>query len=156
MKKQLQILLLVMSSLPVLVRAQKAVNVTGNTLKAGAITYAYSVGEVIGFSITSNCAYTPGVIQPAKYSFIPGSYFFFDNLHQILLYPNPARDVIIVETNYPDIGTYQITAFDGRVVETGKYTYLPINITRLPSGIYTLTLFSSDYKLKETFKIMKL
>lgn len=138
------------------VQAQNTVNISGNTLKTNEVTYAYSVGEVTGFQLTQNCLYTQGVIQPFKQSFRPGNFFLFSNSHQILLYPNPVRDIIVIETNYPDISTYQITAFDGRVVETGKFNYLPINVKRLQSGLYFLTLFSSDYKLKQTFKIMKL
>jgi hypothetical protein len=145
-----------MSGLPILIQAQKAVNVTGNTIKAGGVTFAYSVGEVTGFSLTPNCRYTQGVIQLATLRFIPGNRFFFDDSHQILLYPNPVRDVIIVETDYPDLGSYRITAFDGKVVVTGKFSYLPINIRQLQSGLYFLTLFSSDFILKETFKIIKL
>ncbi len=69
MKKQLQILLLVISSLPQLLQAQKTINVTGNIVKGSEVTYVYSVGEVSGFSLTPNCSYTQGVIQPAKFAF---------------------------------------------------------------------------------------
>ncbi len=154
-KQHLRILLLVISNLPILVQAQKATNVTGNTLKGNEVTYAYSVGEVIGFSLIPNCAYTQGVIQPAKFSF-SAAYKSLFNSYQISLYPNPARDFILIETDCPDLATYQITAFDGKVVETNKFNYTPIDIRRLQAGIYSLTLFSSDHKKRKTFKIMKL
>jgi len=141
--------------LSIITQAQNTVNSSGNTLKADEATYSYSVGEVTGFLLTPDCSYTQGVIQPSKYLMASGYNSFFDS-YEISLYPNPVRDVIIIETNYPGLATFQITAFDGKVVETGNFNYMPINIKQLQSGIYFLTFFSSGYKKKKTFKIMKL
>lgn len=138
------------------VTAQNAVNVTGNTLVAGQITYAFSVGEVTAFSLNEYCVYTPGIIQPTKTSVKPPFQQLFDNFHQALLYPNPTSGVVVIETNDPGISMYQITAYDGKIVQTGKFTYTPINLQGLPNGLYLMTLFSKEHKMKQTFKIIKL
>ncbi len=138
------------------VLAQNTINVSGNTLKADGVAYAYSVGEVTGFSLSEHCIYTSGVIQPLKISIRSPYQPLFDNFHQALLYPNPTSGIVIIETNDPDIAMYQITAYDGQIVQTGKFTYTPINLQGLPNGLYLITLFSKDYKMKQSFKIVKL
>ena len=142
--------------LSVITQAQNTVNSSGNTLKADGVTYAYSVGEVTAFSLNEHCVYTPGVIQPTKISVRAPFQQLFDNYHQALLYPNPTSGVVVIETNDPGISMYQITAHDGKIVQTGKFTYTPINLQGVPSGLYLLTLFSKEHKIKQTFKIIKL
>lgn len=142
--------------MPVSLSAQHAVNVTGNTLVANTITYAYSVGEVTGFSLTDHCIYTPGVIQPTKISVKLPEQKLFDNYHQALVYPNPTTGVVIIETNDPGITEYAVTAYDGKIVQTGKFNYLSINVQGLQKGLYFITLFSTDHKRQQTYKIIKL
>ncbi len=139
-----------------LANAQKAINVTGKTLRTDSITYAYSVGEITAFQLNGSCLYTPGVIQPTKISVTPPDQKLFDNYHEALLYPNPTRAFIIIEPDDPGIATYQIASYDGKIVRTGKFLYAPINISGLQPGLYLISIFSADYKRKQTFKIIKL
>lgn len=140
---------------PKFLLAQHALNATGNTLKSDSISYAFSVGQVTGFTLNEHCLFTPGVIQPAINVFFRSVAGAFGQLHQILFYPNPTPDIITIEISYPDLSTYQITSIDGKISETGKYRYAPLHIGRLPAGLYLITLFSADYKTKQTFKIIR-
>jgi hypothetical protein len=134
--------------------AQHALNSCGTTIKDDDISYAFSVGEVSGFSVKPYCTYTQGVIQPRRFLCEPMKYDYND-LFEAFLYPNPAKDVVIIETDYPDFTAYKIIAADGRLVQSGKFTYTSINIQRLPKVPYLLQLLSSDYKIKKSFKIIK-
>jgi hypothetical protein len=136
------------------VRAQHTVNSTGSTLKASDVSYAYSVGEVSGFSVKPYCSYTQGVVQPAHFLCAPVKYQYND-LYELLFYPNPITDLLIIETDYPDFVAYKVFATDGRMVQSGKFSYSPISLKNLPAGFYLIQLLSSDNKIKKSFKILK-
>ncbi len=142
--------------LNIMTQAQNTVNISGNTLKADRVTYAYSIGEVTGFPLTKNCVYTPGVIQPTRVSVKPPQQRLFDNYHTALLYPNPTTGVVIIETNEPGITEYTVINYDGKLVQTGKFDYISINIKALPKGLYLITLFSTDHSKHQSYKIIKL
>lgn len=156
MKNKIQFFLFAIGGLVGSVTAQNTVNATGKTLVSNQITYAYSVGEVTAFSLNEHCIYTPGVIQPTKISIRAPYQQLFDNFHEALLYPNPTTGIVIIETNDPDISMYQVAAYDGRIVQMGKFNYISINLKALPGGLYLLTLFSKEHKIRQTFKIIKL
>jgi len=137
-----------------LVKAQSTFNSGGNTLKDSSISYAYSIGEVSGFSVKPYCMYTQGVIQPARFLCVPVKYEYND-LYEIALYPNPTTGIITIETDYPDFAVYRIFASDGRLVKSAKYTYSPISLITLPRGLYLFQLLSSGYQVIKTFKIIK-
>lgn len=140
--------------LPICLHAQNAFNSGGNTLKNDETSYAYSIGEVSGFSVQPNCMYTQGIIQPARFVCAPVTYDYND-LYEIKFYPNPTKGIIVIETDYPDFATYNIHAADGHLVRSDRYTYSTINISNLPAGAYLLKLFSSDYTITKSLKIIK-
>lgn len=140
---------------PKLLLSQHALNTTGNTLRSDSVSYAFSVGEVTGFSTNRNCLFTSGVIQPAINVFSRSVVGVFSQLHGILFYPNPTHDIVIIETSYPNLSSYQINSIDGKTLETGKFRYAPIHLGRLQAGLYLITLFSADYKIRQTFKIIR-
>jgi len=132
---------------------ENAMNATGNTISGGGTTYSYSVGEFAAFSLSS-CLFTQGVIQPSCYCLVPVTEVF-DQKYQSRFYPNPATDQIVVETDFTDFTRYQITTADGRVVESGNFTYSPIGFGKFQSGTYYLRLLSADAMTVKTTKIIK-
>lgn len=156
MKKKIQFLFFVVTIVPLFLSAQHTVNITGKTLVANTTAYAYSIGEAMSFPLNKRCIYTPGVIQPTKNRVKPPEQKLFDDYHKALLYPNPTTGVVIIETNDPRITEYMVSTYDGKVVQTGKFNYFSINVHGLQSGIYLITLFSTDHKTQQTYKIRKL
>lgn len=76
-------------------------------------------------------------------------------LPQILLYPNPTLNEIIVNSNSQLVGsTYIIYDQLGRALMTGKLNseIYKIDLVNLPAGIY---LFSAGENHKQTFKVIK-
>ena len=134
---------------------ENAMNATGNTISAGGITYAYSVGEVVAFSLSNPCSFTQGVIQPSKWSIVSVAEVF-DEKYTARFFPNPASDQISVETDFPDFTRYEILTTDSRLVETGNFTYSPIiGFGKFQTGTYYLRLLSADAKTIKTTKIIK-
>jgi hypothetical protein len=70
---------------------------------------------------------------------------------QINAYPNPAKDIIIIELQKPGLG-YQVINAKGRVIQNGIFFSVQdqIDFSDIPSGIYFLKV--KDYK---THKIVK-
>ena len=71
--------------------------------------------------------------------------------HGFTVYPNPANDLIAIETPYYDVSTreYRITNLTGQTLLTGL---LPaethqINVSSLPAGLYFLTIGNVSTKL---------
>ena len=68
------------------------------------------------------------------------------------VYPNPAKDVLIIEVNINDAMNYRITDALGKVVLEGLLRFdvsrKTIDVSRLPSGIYQFELFTNDYRFK--------
>lgn len=55
-------------------------------------------------------------------------------------YPNPVKDILIIETQAPDKRDYQIIDANGRIIENGIMIFYPfeLDFTNRPSGIYFL------------------
>jgi hypothetical protein len=83
-----------------------------------------------------------------------------ENAHPIktTLYPNPVKEVlnIIIETNY-DEATILITDISGRIIESrienNVNTPIRINTSKLPSGMYFVTIQAKGHT--ESLKFMK-
>jgi len=80
---------------------------------------------------------------------------------EILLYPNPAWDQMLMEIkNDKEASSYEITDVEGRLLlcnSLDKYSgnqKFRIDISQLPSGIYYLKVFA-DAKRSYTFKVVK-
>ena len=71
-----------------------------------------------------------------------------------LIFPNPARDYIIIETpNTYNSLTYSIFDLNGKRVHQGTLSGKSINISTLSSGAYLLQLTADGYKVEQ--KIIK-
>ena len=68
--------------------------------------------------------------------------------NSIVVYPNPAIDILFIKTNVFDFKHYNIYNMLGNLVNSGRYTN-EIDIEKLPVGIYYLKLTGG----KETSKL---
>jgi len=150
--KQLYTLLLI--AFPVVCSAQEitqsVVSTAGGNVQNDTYTNSWTIGEVITetFSMES---YT------LSQGFQQGNLvvnWIGENVppeFQIKAYPNPVKDVIIVELQNQGLG-YQLINIKGRVIQNGIFFSIQdqIDFTDIPSGTYFLKV--KDYK---THKIVK-
>ena len=74
------------------------------------------------------------------------------------VYPNPATHFVNIELQQKNKLIYQLTDIRGKAVLQAQFTETEnrIDISRLPSGIYYLTLINQAGNQKETVKIIKI
>lgn len=68
------------------------------------------------------------------------------------IYPNPAKDVIYIENNHPDIKATQIQIIDskGHVIQTSSFDdRIPLEM--LPKGAYILKVHANGYEFPHSF-----
>lgn len=71
-----------------------------------------------------------------------------------VVYPNPARQFITIQTGAASVWSYQVFSMDGKDFGIGKFMDgEPISISRLPAGIYWIRI-ETDADVK-TFKFIK-
>jgi hypothetical protein len=76
-----------------------------------------------------------------------------DKNHDINIFPNPAKDIISVNTTFK-ISNYEVADISGRIVLSGKLNNESIDISSLRNGLYSIILITSDNK-KMYGKIVK-
>jgi hypothetical protein len=74
----------------------------------------------------------------------------------ISIYPNPANDLLTIETYMPSLYSIEISSMNGHLLFTGKMegTTHQINLSSFQGGIYFITIKSKDFVT--TRKIIKL
>jgi hypothetical protein len=82
----------------------------------------------------------------------PEDYEFLDKV-----YPNPATDELNVELQEQADVTYYISDITGKSLTKGEFKEVDnkIDVSKLPAGIYVLTLLSADNKKEESVKVVK-
>jgi hypothetical protein len=147
------LLLLPLLCLSSVLFSQELVGTTGSTIKNSEVEIAYAIGEIgiHTISSTENIA-TQGLLQP-NIRIINND--CADILKSIIFYPNPARNELRLSTQYLGITHYQIFASDGKLVASEPFTYNPINLTKLSSGVYVIRLFVSCDNGYRAIKFMK-
>jgi hypothetical protein len=55
----------------------------------------------------------------------------------VQIYPNPTHDVLIITTNEPNPGKYEVLGVDGKTIAAGLQS--PINVEQLAPGVYLVT-----------------
>lgn len=75
----------------------------------------------------------------------------------IVVYPNPASDIIWVEDQQRIIARYEIYTLSGRLMASEELiaAFTPIDIEALIEGIYILSLIDSDGKTLKSLEIVK-
>lgn len=136
-----------------IVFSQELVGSTGSTIKNAEVEIAYAVGEIgiHTISATENTV-TQGLLQP-NIRIINND--CADLLKSVIFYPNPARSELRLSTQYLGITHYQIFAADGKLMASEPFTYNPINLSKLSSGVYIIRLFVSCDNSYRAIKFMK-
>jgi hypothetical protein len=139
--------------------AQAVVNSTGGIINSGLGLYIeYSVGEVatatVGDPSGNNTCYTAGVIQP-DYKVALGTEDPFDKHYFLKVFPNPVAHQLNIETDFKAFDRFRFFDADGRLVQSGQYEYLPLDLSWMAAGAYVLTLSSEQYPISKTIKIVK-
>ena len=69
-----------------------------------------------------------------------------------MLYPNPAKDILNINTNFGMIKpTYRITNLLGQVITSGTIENNSINISSLKKGIYLIELSDEEEIFTQKF-----
>ena len=140
---------------------REVVDVGGGYTTTNNVHLSFAVGEVIvNTSRNSNIVLTQGFEQ-GRNMLVLG----LDNLGekiQIKAYPNPVFDIINLMLNkryFSELNLRIYNPMGVKMIEHPVFRYgnsAQISMAAYPPGIYQLVLFSSDEKLVESFKILKL
>ena len=128
-------------------------NTAGTTGTSGGTTYTYSVGEAVVFS--NSCSYAPGVVQPTCICMLSSVVETFDMKYNANFFPNPSNGQILVETDFMEFTHYTVSSMDGRILESDKFNYSPIDLGKIEAGTYFLRLSTADNQIFKTVKIIK-
>jgi len=72
-------------------------------------------------------------------------------LSTITLYPNPTKELLNIESNYPVKLYYSVFNYLGQVVQAGKMENNSINVSNLNAGIYILELNDGQKSITKKF-----
>lgn len=133
--------------------AQQVVNAAGATLSDSTLTVEYAVGEIAITTIQDGgSAVTQGVLQPT-YQAISETNEAFDGRFYFRVFPNPATDRLLVETNCPDFHTIQLFDSGGRLLAARRYDGSSLDLSALAPGVYFVHFQSNQYV--KTIKLIK-
>ncbi|MBC8754665.1 T9SS type A sorting domain-containing protein [Kordia sp. YSTF-M3] len=76
-----------------------------------------------------------------------------NELAEILIYPNPVKDIINITNTNGNLVKAEIYNLNGQVLLTKESNLTTININKLPSGMYILKLYADT--ASKTIKILK-
>ncbi len=158
MKNKLLTPLLILSIAPIgLLKAQKTIATTGTTASGSGGSSSYTVGQIDYQQKGANAQIMEGVQQ--AYEIIT---LAVDDLNSkernILLYPNPVKDVLFIDfddKNYQD-SNYVLFDFQGKLIKKGNLNQQKseLDLSLLPSSVYIIQIFQKNQNIK-TFKIIK-
>ena len=139
----------------------KTISVSQNSCLAGFFFNDYPIIEVIGhlhylfpqsdfpaegplrcYEDSVIGLYSTGVVPHCDYIGLAMIHEFKEDL-KITIYPNPASDVLCIQTQFPEAPTHiTISDITGRLVLQSTFTSI-IDVSHLPKGMYVLSVFSN-------------
>jgi len=140
-------------------QAQTAVTTAGGNTSGGGGTVSYTVGQIVYTTISSvNHSVAQGVQQPYEISVITGIEKASDISLDIIVYPNPATDIIRLKTGDYESShlRYRLYDINGRLLLTGKVDddETSIAIGHLKPAAYILSVTEKNISIK-SFSIIK-
>ena len=127
--------------------ADNVVSFSSNSLASGLYwIYGFDKYGIVSGPITINVLEDPGVsIREMVY-----------NPPEIDLFPNPAKEILTVQTSIPNRYDIAITALNGQLLYSNKMEgpYHQIDLSSFQKGLYFITIRSRDFVRTE--KIIKL
>ena len=114
------------------------------TRKTKVIVTAEYGWPIIEYSIVFNVRTTPGVGNEQN-----------QDIPVLSLYPNPTSNLLTIETDNPDLYSFDITSLNGQMIQSGTYhgTSHQIDLSSFQKGVYFITIRSKDFVT--TRKIIK-
>ena len=141
------------------IQAQTAITTAGGNNSGGGGTVSYTIGQIVCTTISSvNYSVAQGVQQPYEISVITSIEKTRDISLDIIVYPNPATDIIKLKTD--DYETthlrYRLYDINGRLLLTGKVDddETSIAIGHLIPAAYILRVTEKNISIK-SFSIIK-
>jgi len=157
MKKLVLTFLIVFVGLPIL--AQEAILAAGGDASSNGGSVSYTVGQVFYTTNTgTNGSVAEGVQQPYEISVVVGLEKAQDSKLVCTVYPNPATDLLTLETENPNNKNlfYQLYDITGILLISKKLINIKTTIpmTNLPPATYLLKI-TDNQKVVKTFRIIK-
>ena len=140
-----------------LLKAQTAVLVTGSTASGADGSVSYSVGQAAYSQKGANLEVMEGVQHAYEITIldVDDESVLEKN---ILLYPNPVRDLLNVDFGNESYQNSSYSLYDaqGKLLKAGKLAQkkTELNMTTLPASVYIIQIFQDNRNIK-TFKIIK-
>lgn len=136
------------------VAAQSLIGVVGNgSMTNGSIRAEYAVGEIAIATMSGTPSVTQGLLQP--HYLITATNDIFDIHYTIKCYPNPVKDELIIETDYPDFSTAELYNALGQRLLTQPFNGQSVNMSGISTGSYVLYLVSKEKSITKPIKIIK-
>jgi len=140
-------------------QAQEAIPATGGNGSGSGGSVSYTVGQIVYTTITgTNGSSAQGVQQPFEISVVTGIPEAKDISLEIIVYPNPAQDFIMLKIKNYDVQNliYQLYDNNGGLLQNNKIEGSETNIVmgKYVSAVYFLKV-SDNNKVIKTFKIIK-
>jgi len=139
--------------------AQQSANAAGGKASGSGGMLSYSVGEIVYTTISgSNGSIAQGVQQPYEISDVLSLEGGKDISLNIMAYPNPTVDKLVLRIDSFNGGKLAFQLFDlnGRLLfhDSIKNTETEVSMQNYESGVYILKIVSTGKEIR-TFKIIK-
>jgi N-acetylneuraminic acid mutarotase len=116
----------------------------------------YFVADAVAMTIGSKGYVGTGLFDgSAFWEYAPdlSSISTIDQSPKVYIYPNPVREKLFLDINYPGSITFSIYSVLGQMVKTGATTERFISVVELPEGVYVLKILSPKlFSCKEFVK----
>ncbi len=140
--------------------AQNTTTTTGGNATGAGGSVSYTVGQVAYTTKTAtNGSVAEGVQQPYEISVVNGINESLAADFNLLVYPNPTSDFIVLTVDnvkYPNLN-FQLFDINGKLIDSKqiKNSEIQIPMTELAAAAYFLKILNNTNKEITTFKIVK-
>ncbi len=133
---------------------QQVISAQGGTFSNPSTNIDFTIGEIVIHTVSDGTNELTQGFHQTNWSFL-GVEDFLEEI-QIKLYPNPASEVLIVNTSeFKDL-SFEMHNAEGKIVLKGELVdqKTEINVLYISPGNYTLT-FLNNSQICKSFKLLK-
>ena len=155
--KKLLTLVLSFCSVLVLAQSPEVVSASGASFQNSTLYISYTIGEcLIGTHMTSGAILSQGFHQTAQAKESGGTPVMNQPQTQMLVYPNPVKDRLILEIEEPLDYDYLLYDIRGSLIERGQVLgeFTEIHFAALQPAVYILRVQKENKELR-IFQIVK-
>lgn len=135
------------------VTGHQVLNVFGGSASQAAINGVVAMGEVFTGSVKSGNYGSLGIIGFSEDKMMTS--FQEDEMIQFITYPNPAIDIVTIDSPKPILKVYLFDT-EGRLVISESDGTGKVDVSDLKSGLYYIKLFTKDQKHYSLGWLMKI